>query len=119
MHCRKLLAVAALVAACDPHIKQEANQSTATIARFDPSQSPPVVPTPNDLATDPMTGLLAIPVPPGASEADQQFIAYLNTLDGYPTTVTGNETFSGTLTSGSVNANDVRVYDVTGAPMKI
>jgi hypothetical protein len=119
MHCRKLLAVAALVSACDPSIKQVANQSFAVTARFDPAQDPPVVPTPNDLATDPKTALLNVPVPPGASEADQQFIAYLNTLDGYPTSVTGNETFSGTLTSSSVNATNVRVYDVTATPMKI
>src|SRR4051812_13311082 len=47
---------------------------------FDPGNSPPVVPLPNDLATDPATGLLHITPNPDATEADKAFIFYLNTL---------------------------------------
>jgi len=64
--------LAAAFAACTPDIPQ----STAThyvTALFDPSVSN--VPTPNLLATDPKTGLLAVPLAPGASPAQADFVA--------------------------------------------
>ncbi|HEX8441092.1 hypothetical protein [Archangium sp.] len=56
------------------------------VASFDPAAVPPVVPTPNDLAINPRTGLVEAPVDPSAPAAQQEFTRdYLNTLDGFPT----------------------------------
>jgi hypothetical protein len=117
MQRRILFAVAALLAACDPNIPQNTT-STVITARFDPSQDPPVVPTPNDLATGP-DGLLSIPVPPDATAADKDFYAYLDTLDGYPVNATAQATFDGQLNPDSVTADAVRVYDVTDMLNKV
>src|SRR5207244_2093957 len=85
------LALGAL--ACEPSIPRETPPSVI-IAQFDPAASPAVVPTPNDLAMG-TNGKLSVPVPPGASAADVDFIAFLNTLDGYPANSTASVTFSG------------------------
>ena len=82
-------------------------------ARFDPAASPPVVPAPNDLATDPSTGLLAVPLPPNASDADKALVDYLNTLDGFPADSPGEATFDANLDPATAVAANVRVFDVT------
>ncbi len=115
MQRRLLIAIATLFCACDPTIKVVAPPSGQVSALFDPSTTPPTVPTPNDLATDPATGLLNIPVPATAMGPDLDFYAYLDTLDGYPTSATANEVFSAPLSPDSVTADDVRVYDVISA----
>ncbi len=106
------LAAVALLLACDPKIAQE-EPVTVITARFDPSVSPAVVPTPNDLATDPATGRLAVPKPDTATGADVAFIDYLNSLNGFPTSAGAAATFSGDLVATSVTDKSVRVFDVT------
>jgi pimeloyl-ACP methyl ester carboxylesterase len=98
--------------ACAPEVKS-VPPPAVVLARFDPGRTPPVVPTPNDLATDPKTGLLNITPAPDASEADQTLIAYLNTLDGFPGSSTAAATFSSGLSPDSVMASTVRVLDLT------
>lgn len=78
---------------------------------FDPAALPPVVPTPTDLAVDPSTGLLKIPPSPTYSALDREFIAYLETLDGYPASTPGQTTFSGAIDPTSIDASSVRVLD--------
>ncbi len=85
---KKLLLVGALAlggASCAPDISQDP-PADFVIAEFDPSASPAVVPTPNDLAINPATGLVNAPIDPSATPAQQEFTKdYLNTLNGFPT----------------------------------
>jgi hypothetical protein len=103
------LAMVAL-AACGKDLPQDA-APTVIVARFDPAANPPVVPAPNDLATNPATGLLAVPLT--GSPANQELAAYLDTLNGFPADTNAQATFTGTLRSGSVNATSIRVLDIT------
>lgn len=54
----------------------------AVRALWDPSTG--TVPSPTDLVRDRATGRLAVAIDPESSQAQQEFNAYLNTLDGYP-----------------------------------
>ncbi|MBN1208903.1 MAG: hypothetical protein JXB05_28855 [Myxococcaceae bacterium] len=87
---KKLLLVGALslsAAACAPDVKQDPAPDVV-VAQFDPSASPAVVPSPNDLAINPATGLVNAPIDPNAPAAQQEFTRdYLNTLNGFPTSV--------------------------------
>jgi len=115
---KRLVVVASLgavFAACVADIPQTA-QSTYVIALFDPSQS--VVPTPTILAVNPVTGRLAVPLSDNASPAQQEFVAFLNSLEGYPEDTPGKVSFSAELVSASVNPNSVLILDArTGAPI--
>jgi hypothetical protein len=87
---KKLLLVGALslgAAACAPDVKQDPAPDVV-LAQFDPAGSPPVVPSPNDLALNPATGLVNAPIDPNAPAAQQEFTRdYINTLNGFPTSV--------------------------------
>jgi hypothetical protein len=110
----KKLACATLLLAlvsCAKNLPQNPPPNLVT-ARFDPSAVPPVAPAPNDLATNPATGKLAVPIPPGASPADLDFVAYLDSLDGFPPDTPGSATFDGALDPASVTPDSVRVYEV-------
>ncbi|QRN98260.1 hypothetical protein JRI60_04095 [Archangium violaceum] len=73
--------------ACEKETQPATGISDVVVAEFDPAAVPPIVPTPNDLAINPETGLVDAPVDPNASAAQQEFTRdYLNTLDGFPTT---------------------------------
>jgi pimeloyl-ACP methyl ester carboxylesterase len=110
---------AVLFSACDPKVDQ-VTPAVVITAQFDPSAAVPVVPTPNDLATNPKTGLLAITAPPGASAADKEFYKYLDGLNGYPTSATAEAMFDGPLDPASVmSAGAVHVYDVTAGYTKV
>ncbi|MBI3184322.1 MAG: hypothetical protein HYZ28_19485 [Myxococcales bacterium] len=118
---KKLLWFGVLAAAalgCDPKLERVA-PPVVVVARFDPSLVPPVVPTPNDLAADPATGRLKITPAPDASEADKEFYAYLNTLNGFPTGATATATFDGKLGSASVTDATVLVLDVDDGYRKV
>jgi hypothetical protein len=95
---RKLWVVGALAlgsVACEPE-KPEPPVPEYVVAAFDPSAVPPVVPTPNDLAINPRTGLVEAPVDPSAPAAQQEFTRdYLNTLDGFPTTAVASTRVDG------------------------
>lgn len=112
MQRKLLLAALALFCACDPKI-ENTPPTTVITARFDPSAAVPVVPTPNDLAFNADTQLLAVSVPPTATDADRAFYAYLNQLNGFPASATAQATFDGDLQPSSVTATGVRVFDVT------
>lgn len=104
-------AVFAVFAACTPDIPN-VEPADVVVARFDPSAVPAVVPSPNDLATNPATGTLAVPVPADASGADKAFYEWLNTLNGFPAAATASATFSADLDPASVTAQTVRVFDL-------
>ncbi len=98
--------------ACTPDIPQTQSPTVIT-ARFDPSLVPPVVPTPNDLATNPKTGTLAVPIV--GSDADKEFYKFLNTLNGFPASAGATATFDGELNATTVGADSVKVFDVTNS----
>jgi dienelactone hydrolase len=110
---KRLLVAAMLgIAACSPDIKNTP-PTPVIVARFDPSGTPSVVPSPNDLATNPATGLLNVPIPATASGADRAFYGWLNTLNGFPASASASTTFDGKLDPASVVAGtSVRVFDL-------
>lgn len=89
--------------------------ASGAAAVFDPAASPPRVPTPNDLAIDPTTGLVKAPVDPTASPAEQEFVRdYLNTLDGFPISAGATAQIAGgALAAATVSPATVRVIDTT------
>ena len=107
-----LAALTLMAAACSKDLPQNP-APVQIVARFDPSASPPIVPAPTDLAVDPNTGLLSIPAPSGASDIDLDFIAFLDTLNGFPSDTPGTATFTGSLAPATVSAATVKVLDIT------
>jgi hypothetical protein len=92
---RRLLALLIAVAGCRPDVVAPPNPPTVS-ALFDPTASPPVVPTPNDLAFVGGDGKhLNIVDLATDSPAQRDFNAYLRTLDGFPTSSTAAMAFSG------------------------
>ncbi|QDF08475.1 hypothetical protein [Myxococcus xanthus] len=118
---RKVLFLGAFAlgaSACTPDIAQDPPRSPedSVVAEFDPTGSPPVVPSPNDLAI--VNGLVNAPINPQAPAAEQEFTRdYVNTLNGFPTTVTATTRIRG-LEAGTVNTNTVKIIDVyAGTPL--
>lgn len=107
----RIVLVAALAVACAPEIPNTP-PGEFVVARFDPSAAIPVVPTPNDLVTNPSTGLLSVPVPAEASAPDRWFYDWLNTLNGFPAAATASVTFTHALDPATVTATTVRVIDL-------
>lgn len=109
--------LAGVFAGCNPDIPNTPS-STYVTALFDPANG--VAPSPNVLATDMRTGLLAVPIPPGASPAQAEFTTdFLNKLDGYPRDTPARATFDGDLVPTSVNSSSVKILDLAagGAPV--
>src|SRR5712664_1057165 len=111
--------LAGAFAACTPDIKQSPpSQYVTALFNPDPDPSKSVVPTPTSLVFNPRTRLLEVPLAPGASAAQTDFVAFLNSLDGFPEDTPGKTVFDKLLAPDSVNANSVRVFDTaTGAPV--
>jgi hypothetical protein len=117
---RKLLLVGALAlgaASCAPDVGQDPAPDYV-IAQFDPTGSPAVVPSPNDLAINPATGLVNAPIDPRAPEAQQEFTRdYLNSLNGFPTTSPATTKIVD-LDPATINPSTVRFIDLLqGTPI--
>jgi hypothetical protein len=117
---KKLLLVGALAfggVSCAPDIKQDPPADNV-IAQFDPAASPAVVPSPNDLALNPATGLVAAPIDPQAPAAQQEFTRdYINTLNGFPTSVVATTKITD-LDPSTINPDTVRFIDLLkGTPI--
>ncbi|CAN0546462.1 unnamed protein product, partial [Laminaria digitata] len=69
----------------------------------------PVLPTPTDLVRDPTTGTLALPITEELPAAEQEWRAWLNTLDGYPTSSTLTIPMSGPVDEASLPGTVVLV----------
>ncbi|WP_342377099.1 hypothetical protein NVS55_37590 [Myxococcus stipitatus] len=117
---RKALFLGALAlgaVACDPDIKQDPAPGAGDVglAEFDPSATPAIVPSPNDLAIGKLpdgTNIVQAPINPSAPAAEQEFTReYLNTLNGFPTSVIAT-TLVKDLDPATVNANTVKFIDV-------
>jgi hypothetical protein len=93
------LAVASVVAvgvvACEPDVAPPPGPVGGSTALYDPLASPPVVPTPNNLAFIGGDGVhLNVPDQPTDSAAQRAFNAYLRTLTGFPAASTATSSFS-------------------------
>jgi hypothetical protein len=117
---KKLLLVGAMAlggVSCAPDIKQDPPADNV-VAQFDPAASPAVVPSPNDLAINPATGLVAAPIDPQAPAAQQEFTRdYINTLNGFPTSVVATTKIAD-LDEITINTDTVRFIDLlAGTPI--
>lgn len=63
------------------------------VATWDPSTG--ALPTPTDLVRDPEAARLELPIEDGQTAAEQVLRAYLNRLDGYPTSTPIKIPFTG------------------------
>ncbi|NOK13239.1 hypothetical protein [Corallococcus exercitus] len=104
--------------ACTPEIAQDAPNTNVGLAEFDPTGSPAVVPSPNDLAIDRATGKVNAPINPAASAAEQEFTRdYLNSLNGFPTSAIASTKVQD-LDAFTVNARTVVFIDLyAGTPL--
>ncbi|NNB90954.1 hypothetical protein [Corallococcus exiguus] len=104
--------------ACTPEIAQEAPNLNVGLAEFDPSASPAVVPSPNDLAINQQTKKVQAPINPAASAAEQEFTRdYLNSLNGFPTSAIANTKIKD-LDPSSVSPKTVIFIDMyAGTPL--
>ncbi len=109
---KSLLPLLVLLAACAPSIPQNPTPSVIVV-QFDPGAAVPVVPTPNDLARDPSTGLVVVPKTPGETATQREFEdTYLQTLAGFPFESTALVTMNGDLDPTTVTAQSVLALDV-------
>jgi dienelactone hydrolase len=116
-HCLRHLAALALplaLAGCAKEIETYAPPAGSVQAIFDPSTTPPAVPTPTDLAkgqTPPY--LLKVPVADATTKpAQAYFDTFLNTLNGFPTSATAEVRFDGELEESSITKDSVLVYEL-------
>lgn len=82
-------------------------------AEFDPAASPPVGPTPNDLARDPRTGAVRFPLGPDPSDAERALADYFAALDAYPPMLTAEASFSAPIDPATATGRNVIVLDLT------
>lgn len=106
-------ALSVLAAACAPDVAQNPPPGATIVVLFDPGAAVPVVPSPNDLARDPRTGLVVVPPTPGETVAQREFeVDYLGALAGFPFESTAQVAVSGDLDAGTVRADDVIAFDL-------
>jgi hypothetical protein len=112
-----LLPLLVLFVACAPDIQQNPPAGNTIVVAFDLSASPPVAPSPNDLAVDAKTGKIVVPSSPGDNPAQTEFNQdYLGTLNGFPFESTATVVMSnGALNPSTVTANSVVGVDLTAA----
>src|SRR5262245_28301025 len=109
------LCLGPVVACADTDLREP---PPTVVVEFDPTASPPRLPTPTDLARDPATGRITIPLPPNASSAERGFAAYLESLDAFPPASHATATLTGDIEVATIDSN-VIVIDLTvgGAPV--
>jgi hypothetical protein len=111
-----------LAAGCEPKVDPPPS-ANAVVARFDPLGTPPVVPTPNDLALQGGNGFLNVADQPTDSAAQKAFNAYLRTLTGFPASSAAAASFSGKLDLATVTlqtaskAGSLVVVDTTSGAL--
>jgi len=98
--------VAVGVVSCEPDVAPPPGPVGGSTALFDPLATPPVVPTPNDLAFIGGDGVhLNVPDQPTDSAAQRAFNAYLRTLTGFPAASTASTRFSMAIDPASRSAS--------------
>jgi hypothetical protein len=106
------LVLLSALGACAPDIPNTPPPNVIFV-EFDPGAATPVVPTPNDLARDPQSGLVVVPQAPNETAAQREFdVSYLETLAGFPFESTATAMTSGDLDPTSVNTKSVVAFDL-------
>ncbi len=90
----------------------------APVVVDEPLATPPVVAMPNDLYRSDTTGRLTLPIDPGASVAEQEFVSeYLNRLNGFPPDWPTSVQLAGpSVDAATVTAGTVLIDVLTGPP---
>jgi hypothetical protein len=102
--------LAALLSACFPSLQENTPKPNLVIMEFNP---PSVVPLPNDLAIDPVTGFIVVPTGPNDTPTQIEFNkSYLGKLTGFPMESTASTTTSGDLNPATLSTG-VLVLDIT------
>jgi len=100
----------ALSWACAPSVHTESDESqpleSFTTALFDPSAG--IIPFPNDLLMNPVTGKVNIPNPNNIDP-----ITSVNSLNGFSTTMPISFYLNGAPDSSSVNSSNIKLIDLT------
>ncbi len=108
-----LILCVAISQCCVPHIEKDPVLTTIE-AEFDPSAEPsPRIPSPTDLVYDVEESRLDMDLEPDASAAQQDLVAFLESLDGWPASMPGKASFLGEVDPATVTAETVRVLDIT------
>ena len=77
-------------------------------ARFDPDAK--VIPMPTDVLRDDVAGRLDLPVDDDdLTPAEREFYGFLNTLDGWSSTMAATVEFTAPITAATVNAENLQV----------
>jgi dienelactone hydrolase len=81
-------------------------------ARFDPDAKK--IPMPTDVLRDSQAGKLNLPIDDTLTDAEKEFFGFLNTLDGWSSTMTANVEFTGKINPETINFQTLQVWDVAG-----
>lgn len=87
-------------------------------ARFDPDAK--VIPMPTDVLRDAETGRLDLPAnDEDLSDAEREFYAYLNTLDGWSTTMAASVEFTAPIDPATITGDTLQVWLWRGVPQRV
>ncbi len=91
-------------------------------ARFDPDAKS--IPMPNDAARDAVAGRLDLPNDTAKelaklTDAEKEFYAYLETLDGWSSLMTATVEFTGSIDPATINQDTVQVWHWGAAPTRL
>src|SRR5262245_38108691 len=81
-------------------------------ARFDPDAKK--IPMPTDVLRDQTARRLKLPIDDTLTDAETEFFTFLNTLDGWSSTMTASVELTGKLDPKTVTFDSVQVWDVAG-----
>ena len=77
-------------------------------ARFDPDAK--VIPMPTNVLRDEVTGHLDVPLDGDITDAEREFYTYLNTLEGWSTTMAATVEFTAPVDAATLTAQSVQVW---------
>ncbi len=106
-HVLFFVAVACLTSSCG--LPLDTDQRVPTYAIFDPSRGE--VPMPNDALRDAEAGHLDLPIDDDLSPAERDFREWLNTRDGWSTTLPATVRFSDAIDESTVDTSSVQLWD--------
>ncbi|WP_157069701.1 hypothetical protein [Sandaracinus amylolyticus] len=108
----------ALVAGCG--LPLDTDQRVPTFPIFDPGTGE--IPMPNDALRDDEEGHLDLPIDdddPELSETERAFRAWMNTRDGWSTTMAATVRFSAVVDDRSIDPDTVQVWDWLPTPQRV
>jgi dienelactone hydrolase len=87
-------------------------------ARFDPDAK--VIPMPTDVLRDAAAGHLKLPADdPDITDAEREFYTWMNTLDGWSTSMSATIEFTGPVNTATFTADNLQVWKWNGVPKRV